>query len=123
VTRARRACLTLARLPAHRTIQFSKSPRPASRGDKKGHRDDVLVIGSKNIPEEPSGAIGHLYLASPPRTQIPILLLPLYRRPEILSTAKLYETQACQYQMQFPGWARGFHIWLNKPPACALRPV
>ena len=25
--------------------------------------------------------------------------------------------------MQFPGWARGFHISLNKPPACALRPV
>ena len=25
--------------------------------------------------------------------------------------------------MQFPGWARGFHISLNKPPAYALRPV
>ena len=25
--------------------------------------------------------------------------------------------------MQFPGWARGFHIWLTKPPTRALRPV
>ena len=25
--------------------------------------------------------------------------------------------------MQFPGWARGFHIQLNKPPTRALRPV
>ena len=25
--------------------------------------------------------------------------------------------------MQFPGWARGFHILLNKPPTNALRPV
>ncbi len=25
--------------------------------------------------------------------------------------------------MQFPGWARGFHILLNKPPTHALRPV
>jgi hypothetical protein len=25
--------------------------------------------------------------------------------------------------MQFPGWARGFHIWLDKPPTYALRPV
>ena len=25
--------------------------------------------------------------------------------------------------MQFPGWARGFHISLKKPPAYALRPV
>ena len=25
--------------------------------------------------------------------------------------------------MQFPGWAQGFHIRLNKPPTRALRPV
>ena len=25
--------------------------------------------------------------------------------------------------MQFPGWARGFHIRLNRPPTRALRPV
>ena len=25
--------------------------------------------------------------------------------------------------MPFPGWARGFHILLNKPPTYALRPV
>ena len=25
--------------------------------------------------------------------------------------------------MQFPGWARGFHIQLIKPPTRALRPV
>ena len=25
--------------------------------------------------------------------------------------------------MQFPGWAQGFHIWLNEPPTHALRPV
>jgi hypothetical protein len=25
--------------------------------------------------------------------------------------------------MHFPGWARGFHIRLNKPPARALRPI
>ena len=25
--------------------------------------------------------------------------------------------------MQFPGWARGFHISLNIPPTRALRPV
>ena len=25
--------------------------------------------------------------------------------------------------MQFQGWALGFHIWLNKPPTRALRPV
>jgi hypothetical protein len=25
--------------------------------------------------------------------------------------------------MQFPGWARGFHTQLNKPPTRALRPV
>ena len=25
--------------------------------------------------------------------------------------------------MQFPGWARGFHILLARPPACPLRPV
>lgn len=25
--------------------------------------------------------------------------------------------------MQFLGWAQGFHIWLNKPPTHALRPV
>ena len=28
-----------------------------------------------------------------------------------------------QYQMQFPGWAQGFHIWLTKPSTRALRPV
>ena len=33
------------------------------------------------------------------------------------------DTQASQYQMQFLGWAEGFHIWLNRPPTCALRPV
>ena len=32
-------------------------------------------------------------------------------------------TLVSQFQMQFPGWARGFHIWLNKPPTHALRPV
>ena len=25
--------------------------------------------------------------------------------------------------MQFPGWAQGFHNWLNSPPTRALRPV
>ena len=25
--------------------------------------------------------------------------------------------------MLFPGWARGFHILLDEPPACPLRPV
>ena len=25
--------------------------------------------------------------------------------------------------MPFPGWARGFHIWLSEPPTHALRPV
>ena len=25
--------------------------------------------------------------------------------------------------MQFPGWARGFHIRLKEPPTRALRPV
>ena len=25
--------------------------------------------------------------------------------------------------MQFPGWARGFHIWLIEPPTLPLRPV
>ena len=32
-------------------------------------------------------------------------------------------TLVCQFQMQFLGWAQGFHIWLNKPPTHALRPV
>jgi len=31
--------------------------------------------------------------------------------------------QACQFRMQFLGWAQGFHTRLNKPPAFALRPV
>jgi hypothetical protein len=28
-----------------------------------------------------------------------------------------------QFQTQFRGWAPRFHIWLNNPPARALRPV
>ena len=32
-------------------------------------------------------------------------------------------TQVCQFQMHVQGWALGFHIWLNKPPTRALRPV
>ena len=39
------------------------------------------------------------------------------------NSTHLYHTLAYQSQMQFPGWARGFHIWLNKPPTRALRPV
>ena len=32
-------------------------------------------------------------------------------------------TLAGQYQVQFQGWALGFHIWLTPPPTHALRPV
>ena len=39
------------------------------------------------------------------------------------NSTTLYHTLVCQFEMQFPGWARGFHISLNKPPAYALRPV
>ena len=35
----------------------------------------------------------------------------------------LSHPQAYQFQVQFRGWAPGFHTWLNKPPALALRPV
>ena len=35
----------------------------------------------------------------------------------------LYHTLAFQFEVQFPGWARGFHTSLKKPPTCALRPV
>ena len=39
------------------------------------------------------------------------------------NTTTLYHTLVDQFEMQFPGWARGFHISLNQPPAYALRPV
>ena len=39
------------------------------------------------------------------------------------NSTTLCRTLAIQFQMQFPGWARGFHIWLKWPPAYALRPV
>jgi|FLOH01.1.fsa_nt_gi hypothetical protein len=32
-------------------------------------------------------------------------------------------TLGCQFQMQFNGWAIGFHIWLDIPPTRPLRPV
>ncbi len=32
-------------------------------------------------------------------------------------------TLACQFEVPFPGWARGFHTSLNKPPTRPLRPV
>ena len=35
----------------------------------------------------------------------------------------LFRTLAAQFWMQFPGWARGFHIQLRQPPTHALRPV
>src|SRR5512143_266258 len=35
----------------------------------------------------------------------------------------LFCTQAPQYETHFPGWARGFHIPLTRPPARPLRPV
>ena len=39
------------------------------------------------------------------------------------NSAILYHTLVWQFWMQFPGWARGFHIQLTKPPTRALRPV
>ena len=39
------------------------------------------------------------------------------------NSTTLCHTLACQFLMQFPGLARGFHIQLNKPPTRALRPV
>ena len=39
------------------------------------------------------------------------------------NSTSLYHTLDFQYQMQFPGLARGFHIRLNRPPTRALRPV
>lgn len=32
-------------------------------------------------------------------------------------------TLGSQFQMQFNGWAIGFHIWLENPPTRPLRPV
>ena len=40
-----------------------------------------------------------------------------------VNSTSLYRTLVNQFWMQFPGWARGFHIQLNKPPTRALRPV
>ena len=39
------------------------------------------------------------------------------------NSTSLYYTLDIQYRMQFPGWARGFHIRLKYPPTRALRPV
>ena len=39
------------------------------------------------------------------------------------NSTSLYHTLVWQFGMQFPGWARGFHIPLIKPPTRALRPV
>ena len=39
------------------------------------------------------------------------------------NSAFLSHTQVIQFQMQFQGWALGFHIWLKRPPAHPLRPV
>ena len=39
------------------------------------------------------------------------------------NSTTLYRTLALQFWMQFPGWARGFHTQLTKPPTRALRPV
>ncbi len=39
------------------------------------------------------------------------------------NSTSLYYILAWQYRMQFPGYARGFHIRLTKPPTRALRPV
>ncbi len=43
--------------------------------------------------------------------------------PYIGNSAFLSGTLAQQFRMQFPGWARGFHIRLTRPPTRALRPV
>ena len=40
-----------------------------------------------------------------------------------VNSTSLYRTLVNQFWMQFPGWAQGFHIQLNKPPTRALRPV
>ncbi len=39
------------------------------------------------------------------------------------NSTSLCQILATQYRMQFPGWARGFHIRLTLPPTLALRPV
>ena len=39
------------------------------------------------------------------------------------NSTSLSRTLVCQYRMQFPGCAQGFHIRLNRPPTRALRPV
>ena len=54
-------------------------------------------------------------------TDVPSNLYAFHRYTGNSTT--LYNTLVCQFKMQFPGWARGFHILLNKPPTHALRPV
>jgi hypothetical protein len=54
-------------------------------------------------------------------TDVPSNLYAFHRYTGNSTT--LYKTLACQFKMQFPGWAQGFHILLNKPPTHALRPV
>ena len=39
------------------------------------------------------------------------------------NSAILSGTLACQYRVQFQGWALGFHTRLDKPPTLALRPI
>ena len=39
------------------------------------------------------------------------------------NSAYLSKTLACQYQIHSDSWAAVFNIWLNKPPADALRPI
>ncbi len=54
-------------------------------------------------------------------TDVPSNLYAFHRYTGNSTT--LYNTLDCQFEMQFPGWARGFHISLNNPPTHALRPV
>ena len=54
-------------------------------------------------------------------TDVPSNLYAFHRYTGNSTT--LYNTLDSQFEMQFQGWALGFHISLNNPPTHALRPV
>ncbi len=55
---------------------------------------------------------------SPPVFSRSLRISPRYTR----NSTPLQDSKACQFRMRF-GLSRGFHIRLDRPPACALRPV
>ena len=58
------------------------------------------------------------------RSVAPMFALQFYTvRRYTRETIPLYTTQDCHFHLHFPCLARGFHISLNKPPACPLRPI